>query len=180
MESYKNFAQNNSNDSSGKTVKYWVIYVDIFHLYHQLSQCVRTRNIDLITAFFPKITTYLFALNQSNCAKWTVYYLDSLLKLSDFHTEVYKEFQIHLFGIKRAKKSFSRQPIDLILEQTIKDDAASQITEISLITNSIIARQKWANSHFVRVSVTIQITHEWVNLDWQKMKTCYQILKSTV
>ena len=39
-----------------------------------------------------------------------------------------------------------------MLEQTINADAASQRLGISLTTNSISARQRWAKSHFLRTT----------------------------
>ena len=53
-------------------------------------------------------------------------------------------------AIKRTTKPFSASPIDLTLEQTINADAASQRTGISSLTNSISARQRWAESHYLR------------------------------
>ena len=57
-----------------------------------------------------------------------------------------------MFGIRRTSKSFYRIPIDLPLEQTINRDAANQRTGISSLTNSVSARQRWAASHFLRLS----------------------------
>ena len=81
-------------------------------------------------------------------------YYDSLLKLPTTHPEVYDDFKNCWFGIKRAKKNFSGTPIDLTLEQTINADAASQRHGISTVTNSISARQRWAESHYLRTSIT--------------------------
>ena len=44
-------------------------------------------------------------------------------------------------------------PIDLTLEQTINADAVNQPIGISAFTNSISARQRWAHSHYLRISV---------------------------
>lgn len=46
------------------------------------------------------------------------------------------------FGIKRTDKAFSRQPIDLTLEQIINADAANKLKGILHFTNSIGARQR--------------------------------------
>ena len=62
-----------------------------------------------------------------------------------------------MFSLRRTDKSFSRTPIDLALEQTINADAASQKTGLQYITNSIAARQRWAESHFLRMKVISQI-----------------------
>ena len=44
-------------------------------------------------------------------------------------------------------------PIDLTLEQIINADAASQRTGIAAFTNSISVRKRWAQKHFLRMSV---------------------------
>ena len=122
LELYKKFTVGTSKGFHGKTAQYWMIYIEMVHMYHQLTR--------------------------------------SVLKLPETHPEVYKEFQNHLFGIKRTNKPFSRIPIDLTLEQTRNGDATNQRTGIFSITNSIGARQRWANSHFIRVSIVSQLLDE--------------------
>ena len=112
------------------------------------------------TDCLPKITNLFFTFNQPNYARWTVKYYDNLLKLPESHPEVYTEFSRKLFGIQRTTKPFSRTPIDLTLEQTINADAASQRTGISAMTNSIGARQRWAQSHFLRIEIISRINEE--------------------
>ena len=85
--------------------------------------------------------------------------------MPETHPEVYAEFKKGGFSIKRTKKSFSGSPIDLTLEQTINADAASQRTGIASLTNSISARQRWAESHFLRSSV---ISHVFEDLQMSK------------
>ena len=79
-----------------------------------------------------------------------------------------------MFGIKRSSKSFSRSPIDLALEQTINADAANQRTGISSLTNSISARQQWAESHFLRMSV---ISNLFTELNMTKKEDITSTLK---
>ena len=79
-----------------------------------------------------------------------------------------------MFGIKRSSKSFSRSPIDLALEKTINADAANQRTGISSLTNSISARQQWAESHFLRMSV---ISNLFTELNMTKKEDITSALK---
>ena len=69
------------------------------------------------------------------------------------HNSLAKEFQNGRFGIRRTSKEFSRMPIDLTLQQMINADAASQRTGISTFTNSLAARQRWSQTHFLRMSI---------------------------
>ncbi|GFU60009.1 uncharacterized protein TNCV_3237911 [Trichonephila clavipes] len=68
--------------------------------------------------------------NQQNYARWTVKYYDNLLKVAQTHSDLYEEFKQSRFGIKRATKPFSRQPINLVLEQTINANTARRLTGV--------------------------------------------------
>ena len=82
------------------------------------------------------------------------------MKLSETDNDIYDEFKKSCFSIKRTKKDFSRLPIDLTLEQTVNADSASQKTGFSYFTNSISARQGWADSHFVRMEVLSEVLNK--------------------
>ena len=68
-----------------------------------------------------------------------------------------------MFSINRTTKTFSGNPIDLTLEQTVNADASSQRTGIASMTNSISAHQHWAESHFLRTTI-ISYLNEDLNL----------------
>ena len=85
---------------------------------------------------------------------------NNLLAVLETHPEVYDEFKKGWFSIKRTSKSFSGSPIELTLEQTKNTDAASQRTGISSLTNSISARQRWAESHFLRMSIISDVFND--------------------
>ena len=68
-----------------------------------------------------------------------------------------------MFSISRTTNPFSGNPIELTLEQTVNTDAASQGTGTGSMTNSISARQRWAESHFSRTTI-ISYLNEDLNL----------------
>ena len=70
---------------------------------------------------------------------------------------MFDEFKNDLFPIHGTEKSFSVSLIDLTLEQTINADAANQKKGIKSITNSIGARQRWAESHSLRTALLTQM-----------------------
>ena len=76
-----------------------------------------------------------------------------LKKLKDTHPDVEREFSAGGFGIRRSGKNFSKLPIDLTFERTVNANAASQKTGINSFTNSISARQRWARSHSISMTV---------------------------
>ena len=75
------------------------------------------------------------------------------MKLNETHPEVFNEFKQGWFTIRRTKKPFSSAAIDLTLEQTFNAEVASHRLGILSITNSISARQHWAESHYLRTSI---------------------------
>ena len=136
-----------------KTAEFWMNYTNFMHLYHSFNGSVKSGDLELYVSCLPQITNCFFIMNHVNYARWSVKYYDSLLKLPESHPEVYNDFKKGWFGVKRTKKSFSATPIDLTLEQTINADAASQKVGITALTNSISARQRWAESHFLHTSI---------------------------
>ena len=150
---YLGFKENTRNGIHGKTAQYWIIYVDLVDLYHQFSRSTRTGNFELYVYTLQMVTNLFFCFNQPNYSRWTVRLQDNLLKIDETHPSLAGEFRNGRFGLKRTAKEFSRMPKDLALEQTINADAANQRTGISAFTNSISARQRWAHSHYLRISV---------------------------
>ena len=65
-------------------------------------------------------------------------------------------------------------PVDLILEQIINADAASQRTGINVVTNSISDRQRWPESHCIRLSI---ISHLFAELNFTKKEDISRDLK---
>ncbi|KAG8177854.1 hypothetical protein JTE90_027120 [Oedothorax gibbosus] len=98
-----------------------------------------------------------------NYARWTSKHYDSLMNVAETHPKLFDEFQKGLFGIQRTDKPYSKQPIDLVLEQTINADAARRLTGIMQFTNSISARQRWALSHDIR-STIISYVNKYLDL----------------
>ena len=151
------------NGEKGKTAEFWMKYVQLIHVYHEYSRSLREEDLHGYISCLPKFINMVFALNLPNYACWTVKYHDILLTLEETHPETFREYQNGMFSINRTTKPFSRNPIDLALEQRVNDDAASQRTGIAFITNSILARQRWAESHFLRTTI-ISYLNEDLNL----------------
>ena len=150
---YERYYSETLSGTLGATAKFWINYVNMIHLYHEFSRSIRTGDFDLYVYCLPKISSLFFLFNQPNYARWTVRYHDNLLRLKETHPQVEEEFRAGGFAVKRTKKSFSKTAIDLTLEQTVNANAASQKTRITSFTNSISARQRWAHSHSLSVTV---------------------------
>ena len=152
---------NNSRGSSiiipignhGKTVQYWMGYINMLHLYHEFPVSIRTGDLDLYIYCLQRITALFFTFNHQNYSRWLTVYHGQLLKLKNSHPDIYEEFKNGCFSPKQKLKPFSRILIDLTLEQTINADVACQRSGIILLTNSISARQSWVQTHSIHTSI---------------------------
>ena len=151
IDDYNKFKENTRKGLNGLTAQYWMIYVELVDLYHNFSCGTRSGNIELYVHSLELITDIFFCSNLSNYSRWSVRLHDNLLKIEETHPSLAREIRCGRFGVKRTSKNFSRMPIDLTLEQTINADAASQRTGILSITNSVSARKRWVQSHFLRI-----------------------------
>ena len=157
LERYEIFVENTLDGKFGSTAKFWMQYIQMMHLYHEFSRSVREGDLDLFIFCLPKIASYFFAFNHQNYSRWVLLYHSNLLKLNQSHPEVFNDFKNGLFSLKHTARMYSRMPIDLTLEQTINADAACQRRCIIALTNSISARQRWAESHAIRTTVISKV-----------------------
>ncbi|EFN63887.1 hypothetical protein EAG_08092, partial [Camponotus floridanus] len=113
-----------------KTAQYYMMYIYFVNHYLTFSRSIRTGDFSLYKYIMPKIANLFFSFNQPNYARWLVKYHDNLIKVDTINPELMQEMEQGYFGIQRTDKSFSRQPIDLTLEQTINADAAKRLVGI--------------------------------------------------
>lgn len=85
-----------------------------------------------------------FVFHQPNYSRWVVF---NLLQVDPGLKSLFEQ---GFFGVKRTSKCFSRQPVDLVLEQIINASAARTHTGNVHMKNSIATRQCWAENHGFR------------------------------
>lgn len=125
---YELYTEKTLNGYHGKTPKFYQTYIQLVEYYLLLSASIRTGDFELFIFVLPYISNVFFMVNQPNYARYTVKYLDNLLRVDITHPGLKERFQNGSFGVKRTLKTYSRQPIDLTLEQTINADAANKLT----------------------------------------------------
>ena len=153
LDEYNKFYEDTLNGVYGKSSKYYLFYVQFVNYYLILSRAIRTSDTDLFKYVLPKITNLFFALNQPNYSRWLVKYHDNLIKIDETHPGLINQLKAGGLGIKRTNKPFSRQPIDLTVEQTVNADASNRWTGISCFTNQIAAKQRWSKGNGVRSTI---------------------------
>ena len=79
-----------------------------------------------------KLQTFCYIFNQQNYSRYLVKYYDNLLQINETHPGLQIQLEGGSFGVKRTENPFSRQPVDLTLEQTINADAANKLSLIHI------------------------------------------------
>ena len=154
QESYRDKTRNGTH---GKTAQFWFAYVEMVQLYYQFTRSITMGYLDLCIHSLYNISSLFLTFNHDKFTRRLVVYHNNLLKLQNTHSQLYEVFRNGCFAIKRTSKQFSHVPVDLTLEQSINADAACQRARISALTNSISARQRWAQSHSIIATVISKV-----------------------
>ncbi|XP_050505694.1 uncharacterized protein LOC126883969 [Diabrotica virgifera virgifera] len=153
FEDYAQFKKDTLQGNHGKTPQIFMMYIQLIDYYLMLEFSIRTANFDIYKYVLEKMTNIFFAFNHQNYARYLTIYLNKLEKIEETHPGLIQEYGDCFFGIRRTTKPFSRNPIDITLEQTINAHAASRSSGIINMTNSVGARQKWAITHSLRTNM---------------------------
>lgn len=129
------------------------MYGKFVDFYLTLSASIRTGNFELFKSVLPKIANLCFAFKPQNYSRYILKYHDNLQQFEEIHPSLKELSQKGSFGVKRTDKPYSKQPIDLSLEQAINADAANILTGVSYTTNSISARQCVCKSYTLRTTI---------------------------
>lgn len=146
INDYDAFEQGAYEGKLGKTCQFYGIYLRLVDYYLLLERSLRTANFDLFLHILPKINAIFFVCNQQNYSRWLAKYIDNLLKVDETHPGLKdKHFKTGSFSARRTKFSYSREPIDKILEETINADAGSP-SGVTYLKQSRAALIKWTLS----------------------------------
>lgn len=130
MDEYEAYENRTLKGKHGKTPQYYMMFVRFVKYSMMLNASVRTGDLELLKLSLSKVVSLFFIFNQQNYARYLTKYLDNLVNVDKTHPGLRMQMEQGTFGIKRTSKSYSRQPVDLTLEQTINADAANKLTGI--------------------------------------------------
>ncbi|KAK6176302.1 hypothetical protein SNE40_014609 [Patella caerulea] len=159
LASYSSYADVTRAGGHGATAKYWLIYVDFIHHFHNLERAIRTNSVDLFLRALPPLIDLLFYTNHANYSRWLLKFQLDLVNVHETHPGLRSILENGVFTVKRTQKAFSRGPVDLTLEQTVNADAASRKTGLSSVTNSYSARMRWMLTKSARVQEMVGLSH---------------------
>lgn len=143
---FKGFKEEVLTGIHGKTQQFYGMYIQFIEYYLLLERSVRMSDLELLCYVLPKITNIFFTFNQTNYARWLVWYHSALLNIDATHPGLKNDLVI---GVKRTEKLFSRIPLDL----TINTDATRRLTDIMDLTDSISTRKNLNITHGIRSAI---------------------------
>lgn len=147
FEDFKKFEDSVYEGEYGITAQYYAIFLRLMDYYFILSRSIRTGNYDLYINILPFINNIFFSMNLFNYARWLTAYNNNLLNVDQTHPDLREtHFEKSSFSVQRTSKDFSRQPTDLVIEETQNADAAST-ADVSNFIDPIGARQRWCITH---------------------------------
>lgn len=161
---YSEYSDLTRSGAHGATAALWYMYIDYIRLYHQFERSIRTNDIDLFICTLTPMIDLFFATNHINYARWLTKFQLDLLNIEETHPGLREILDQGAFTVRRTNNPFSRNPVDLTLEQTINADAASRLTGITSCTNSYSARLRWMVTKSTRASF-VRLLEEMVGLN---------------
>lgn len=153
LQEYNAFYERTLNGQHGHTAKFALMYVNMIDLFLHLERAIRTSDVDLYNHVTHEMCSLFFTFNHHNYARWLTRNHDNFTNIESTHPGLLEDFRNGAISIRRTKKQFCRSPVDLTLEQTINADAANKLSGIAAFTNNFNARQRWSETHSVRIAI---------------------------
>ena len=153
-KAYCTYTEETLAGTRGKTPQYWMTYVKMVNLYHQLDRATRENDVSMFIEVLSECTDVFFALNRPNYARYMSKYCLDLLNLETTHPGIRQLMDSGAFSVRRTDNPFARLPVDLTLEQTVNCDAASRTTGYVHSTNNYSGRVRWSVTKGCRAFIT--------------------------
>lgn len=157
LDRYDSFIEQTLNGEHGQTAKFILLYIRFVESYQLFERAIRTCDLEMYVYAAYQMCPLFFSVNHHNYARWLTKNVDDLMNIETTHPGLSNEFKNGALSIRRTPKSFCRSAIDITLEQTINANAANKLTGISAFTNSINARQRWAETHSLRTAIITEL-----------------------
>ncbi|RUM44803.1 MAG: hypothetical protein DSY80_04015 [Desulfocapsa sp.] len=153
ITAYMAYTEKTLRGEHGSTAQYWMIYVQLVELFLRFNRSCRTNDVNLFITSLGEMCPIFFFGNRPNYSRWMVKYYHNLMNIDTSHPGLRSILENGAFSIRRSTKSFSRNAVDITLEQTINADAASRSTGISAFSQSESAKRRWMVTRSVRSAI---------------------------
>lgn len=120
---YELFRHSVRDGKIGKTAQYWLIYMDIMRIQHQIHLAVQTNDFGMRLDAWERMLPFYFTFDKTNYARYGTWYVETLKNLEIRYPGLKQLLQSEGLSVQ-AQSSYSlRTSIDQRGEQTINRDA---------------------------------------------------------
>ena len=81
IQRYENFEQRVSKGEFGKTAQFWLNYLDLMRLQHQVHAAIQTNDFEMRLDAWERVLLYYFIFNEMNYVWYGSYYVQVLKQI---------------------------------------------------------------------------------------------------
>ncbi len=121
--------------------KFWFTFLQLQLTVLVFVRSIRTANFQLYVQSLTKLVPWFFSLDHFNYSRWISVHLRDMVTLAHLHPNIYTEFVMGNFTVRKTDHSFSNIAIDQAHEQNnavVKNDGG-----VIGLTESPAALQRW-------------------------------------
>ena len=135
----------------GKTAKMWMQYLDFVWMLLRFQRGTKENNFSSHLRSLEDMSSLFFTYDHPNNAHYTVVYILTMLNLDKTQHGTGKLLKGNGISVNRSSIPFSRNAVDITVEQTINKHAKSQGGNIGCSTNHS-AYYRWCTTRHSRAS----------------------------
>ena len=110
LDIYDQFTESTRRGEHGKTAMFWMIYIDLVHLYLLLDYACRTNDVHLYIHALGLMCLIFFATHRPNYVRWMTKFHLNLMNMDYTHEGIRAVFEGGALSIRRTGKSVISHP----------------------------------------------------------------------
>lgn len=122
-EEYCKFRKSASEGKIGKTAQFWILYMDLMKLQHQIHTAIQTNDFEMRLDVWEKMLPYYFAFNKTNYARYGSWYVELLRNIDTQYPGLKPLLKTGGLSVQAQPHYPMRTSVDQRGEQTINRDA---------------------------------------------------------
>jgi len=93
LQRYEQFCDQTRRGEHGSTARFWLLYVDVVHIFLLFDRACRTNDVSLYTYALGLMCPMFFATHKPNYARWMSLYHLNLLNMEASHPGIRTNFE---------------------------------------------------------------------------------------
>ena len=78
FQMYETYRKDVEQGKIGNSAKYWLMYLDLMRLQHEIQRAVQTNDFDMRLDAWNKMLPYYFSFNKTNYASYGTWYVQTI------------------------------------------------------------------------------------------------------